>query len=97
MDEKVRRLKKAIDGGGGMSLNILDDTLNIDVFYEDFDSAFCDNVCIRFWESCPDEERIFIHEETNIFLTTDQARSLALLLLEAAHKSDEYCSGDHSE
>ncbi len=80
-----------------MSLNFLDDTLNVDVFYENVDSGFHDNVCIRFWESCPDEERIFIHGETNIFITPDQARSLAILLLDAAHKSDQNCSGDAAE
>ncbi len=80
-----------------MSLNILDDTLNVDVFYEKIDSEYHDNICIRFWESCPDEERIFIHDETNIFITPDQARSIAFLLLEAAHKSDQNGSGDAGE
>lgn len=74
-----------------MSLNFLDDTLNVEVFYEKTDSDFCDNVCIRFWESCPDEERLFVHDETNIYITPAQARSLAHLLLEQAEKSDTNC------
>lgn len=80
-----------------MSLNFLDDTLNVDVIYEDNDSGFCDNICIRFWESCPDEERVFIHEETNLFITPAQARDFAMLLLHAAQKSDTNCSGDAAE
>jgi hypothetical protein len=75
-----------------MSLNFLDDTLNVDVFYEKNDREFCDNICVRFWESCPDEERLFIHDETNIYLTPEQARALARLLLEAAEQSDQNCS-----
>ena len=80
-----------------MSLNFLDDTLNVDVFYDHVDSEFCDNVCIRFWESCPDEERIFVNEETNIFVTPQEARDLAMLLLQAAQKSDQNCTGDATE
>lgn len=80
-----------------MALNFLDDTLNVDVIYEDTDSGFCDNICIRFWESCPDEERVFIHEETNLFITPAQARDFAMLLLQAAQKSDQNCSGDAAE
>lgn len=74
-----------------MSLNLLDNTLNVQVFYEKSDSEFCDNICVRFWESCPDDERIFRHDETNIFITADQARILANLLLEEAIKSDGDC------
>jgi len=80
-----------------MSLNILDDTLNIDVFYEEHDRAFCDNICIRFWESCPDEERLFLHDETNIYLTPEQACALARLLLEAAGRSEQNCSGSQAQ
>ncbi len=80
-----------------MSLNFLDDTLNVDVFYEPNDSEFCDNICIRFWESCEDAERIFIHDETNIYLTPKQARAFARLLQKAARQSDSNCSDDHGE
>ncbi len=80
-----------------MSLNLLDDTLDVDVFYEKNDSEFCDNICIRFWESCEDDERLFIHDETNIYLTPQQARAFAKLLLEAAVQSEANCTGDHGE
>lgn len=80
-----------------MSINLLDNSLNVEVYFESSDSEFCDNICVRFWESCPEEERIFRSEETNIFITAEQARILAFMLLEQAQQSDGDCSGDHGE
>ena len=75
-----------------MSLFLLDDTLNVEIFYEPNDSDYCDNICIRFWESCPEEEKVFRAEETNIFITPDQAQKLAELLYSAAQMSQTDCS-----
>jgi hypothetical protein len=74
-----------------MSLLLLDDTLHVNVFYEKNDNQFCDNICIRFWESCPDEEKLFKAGETNIFITHQEARQLADLLLKAANASLTDC------
>ncbi len=76
-----------------MSLYLLDDTLSIDVFYEKNDSQFCDNICIRFWESCPDEEKLFVAGETNIYITPEQACQLAEMLMKAVKTSQEDCAG----
>jgi hypothetical protein len=38
---------------------------------------------------CPQDEKLFIHDETNIFLTPEQAESFARVLLEAANTSRE--------
>ncbi|UCH60157.1 MAG: hypothetical protein JSV61_01420 [Anaerolineales bacterium] len=70
-----------------MILHLLDDSLQVQVFYEEPDCDFEDNVCISLVEDCPEEEKIFIHDETNIFLTVDQAEKLAELLLTAAKNS----------
>ena len=74
-----------------MSLYLLDDTLCVDIFYEKSDNEFCDNICIRFWESCPEEEKIFKAGETNMYITPQQARQLADLLIQAAGSSQENC------
>jgi hypothetical protein len=70
-----------------MVLLLLDESLRVQVFFEEPDCEFEDNVCISFTEVCPSEEKVFIHDETNIFLTPDQAEHFARVLLEAATQS----------
>ncbi len=72
-----------------MSLYLLDDSLSVDVYYEQCDDQFSDNICIHFVESCPEDEKVFLGDETNIYLTPDQARWLAEMLLAAASSSDK--------
>lgn len=70
-----------------MTLLLLDDTLKVDVFFEKNDEGYADNICLRIVESCPDEERLFRAEETNLYLTSLQACTLAKLLNAAARCS----------
>ena len=70
-----------------MAILLLDDTLQIEVHYEQEDGDLRDNVCLRIREDCPDEERLFRAEETNVYLTARQARELANALLNAAEHS----------
>jgi hypothetical protein len=72
-----------------MAIYLLDDTLSVEIFYEAADDQFSDNVCICLWESCPADEKILIAGETNIFLTTGQAKELAKLLLSAVAASEQ--------
>jgi hypothetical protein len=72
-----------------MGLYILDDTLSVEVFYDRSDDQFSDNVCLCLWESCPADEKILIADETNVFLTPDQARELANMLLIAVEASEQ--------
>jgi hypothetical protein len=74
-----------------MPIYLLDDSLSVDIYHECSDEGFEDNICISFWESCPDEERVFIHDETNIYLTVEQARALAEVLMEAARQAEANC------
>jgi hypothetical protein len=74
-----------------MSLYLLDDSLSVEVFYDPSDEDYCDNICLRFWESCPEEEKIFKAGETNVFLTPAQAQMFARMLLDAAETSNENC------
>lgn len=70
-----------------MILHLLDDSLQVQVFFEEPDCDFADNVCISFVEDCPEEEKLFIHDETNMFITPEQAEALARQLLTAAEQS----------
>ncbi len=74
-----------------MSLNLLDDTLNVDIFFEESDREYCDNICIRFWESCPEDEKLFVADETNLYITPEQARKIAAMLLDAVQHSETNC------
>ncbi|MCP5099342.1 MAG: hypothetical protein GY943_27630 [Chloroflexi bacterium] len=67
--------------------NLLDDSLRVNVKYEQSDSDFEDNVRIQIKEVCNSDEKIFVADETNIFLTPDQANRFALALIEAAKQS----------
>lgn len=72
-----------------MTLYLLDDSLSVDVYYEPSDNQFSDNVCVHICESCPEEEKVFIADEVNLYLTPDQARRFAEILLEAATTSEQ--------
>lgn len=76
-----------------MVISLLDDSLKVEICYEDTDSAFEDNICIKFVEDCPREEKIFLMDETNIYLTIQQARELAEALNKAASHSTLASSG----
>ena len=70
-----------------MSIEILSGSLHVDVFYEHSDSIFDDNICVSLKEFCPEDEKILYAGETNIYVTAEQARGLAKLLLKAADLS----------
>jgi hypothetical protein len=66
---------------------ILDDSLSIRIFYDRNDCDYEDNICVSIREDCPEEEKLFKADETNIFLTPDQARALAMALIDAVNGS----------
>ncbi len=70
-----------------MIILLLDNSLRVQVFYEEPDADFEDNICICFQEECPENEKIFRADETNIFLTPKQAAQLAEELSKAAADS----------
>ena len=71
-----------------MPIVLLDDSLVVDICYDQFDRSYDDNVCISFVEYCPADEKIFRMDETHIYLKPEQARLLAQALLKAAADSD---------
>jgi len=70
-----------------MAINLLDDTLSVEVYYDQSDCEYEDNICISILEDCPDEEKVFRAGQTNLYLTRDQARKLGQALLAAAEES----------
>ena len=68
-----------------MTIWLLDDTLRVNIFYERADSDLRDNICLSISESCPLEEKLFIADETNIFLTEKEAHQLAEALIVAVN------------
>ncbi len=71
-----------------MIFHLLDETLQIDIFYECEDEDLEDNVCISIVEDCPHDERLLRAGETHIYLTPDEARVLGEALLTAANHSE---------
>lgn len=72
-----------------MSVSLLDNSLKVDIYFEESDSAFEDDICISITEDCPDDEKIFRADETNIYITPDQA---CLLMLELQRAMENYRS-----
>ena len=70
-----------------MVISLLDDTLSVDVYYDQADCEYEDNICLSILEDCPDEEKVFRAGQTNLYLTRDQARQLGWALLSAAEES----------
>ena len=70
-----------------MTLFLLDDTLQIDIFYECEDHDLEDNICLSVIERCPPDERLLRSGKTHIFLTIDEARQLGEALISAADRS----------
>lgn len=71
------------------TMRLLDDTLEVEVGFSCEDADLEDNICIVVNETCPEDEKIFKHEESHIFLTRKQARDLANALTAAIKASEE--------
>ncbi len=71
-----------------MEIKLLGGELIINICYENSDKEFDDNICLSFSEPCLDDTRIFRAAETNLYITPQEARELAEILLKAAETSD---------
>ena len=72
-----------------MNIDLLDGTLQIEIFYEREDHDLEDNICLSVVEQCPPAEKIFRAGQTHIYLTPAQAAMLGRALLDAAQQSDQ--------
>ncbi len=66
---------------------LLDESLQVEIFYESDDCGYEDNICLKVIESCLEDEKIFLHDESHLYLTPKQAQDLAEALLEAVKAS----------
>jgi len=62
---------------------LLDESLQVEIYFEPDDCGYEDNICLKVIESCPDEEKIFLHDESHLYLTQSQAQALLEALQEA--------------
>jgi hypothetical protein len=60
------------------SIILLDGSLKLNIFYEESDTEFEDNICLSFTEDCPEDEKVFKADETNIYLTPEEAALIVL-------------------
>jgi hypothetical protein len=74
-----------------MSIVLLDGGLKVSIFYEESDRDFDDDICIQMIEDCPDDEKILKFDETNIYITPDQACLLILALRRAMQSYRSSC------
>jgi hypothetical protein len=70
-----------------MYVYLLDRSLRVEVYYDETDRGFEDNICVSLVEECPDEEKIFKADETNIYLTCEQASHLVKAINKAIRSS----------
>ncbi len=66
---------------------LLDDSLEVEIFFDKSDCGYKDNICVKITESCKEEEKIFRHDENNLYLTADQAEALTAALTKAINDS----------
>lgn len=72
-----------------MAIELLNGSLKIDIFFEKNDKEYDDNICVCLKEYGPEDEKILYAGETNLFITADEARKLAEMLIEAAERSGQ--------
>jgi len=68
---------------------LLDDSLEVEIFFDQGDLNYSDNICLKITESCIDEEKVFRHDENNLYLTSEQALALAEALINAVNYSQK--------
>lgn len=68
-------------------IKLLDNTLQVEIRYACEDKDLADNICVKVIETCPEGEKIFVHDESHMYITKEQAQALADALLKAVEKS----------
>ena len=68
---------------------LLDDSLQVEIFYEKDDGGYTDNICMKIIESCIEEEKVFRHDENHLYLTPEQAKALAEAFTRAVQSSEK--------
>ena len=72
-----------------MAIDILNGSLNVDIYFDKSDKEYDDNICVCLKEFGPEDEKILYAGETDLFITAEEARNLAAMLTEAAERSNQ--------
>ena len=70
-----------------MAIELLNDSLKIEIFFEKNDKEYEDNICVCIEEFGPEDEKILYAGETNVYINSEHARHLAKMLTAAADQS----------
>jgi hypothetical protein len=57
-------------------ISLLDDSLEVSIYFDRNDIRFQDNIGVSILENCPECEKLFKANEINCFITPDHARQL---------------------
>jgi hypothetical protein len=76
-----------------MAIYLLDNSLKVEIYFDPSDSDYDDNICISIVEECPDEEKLFLAGETNMYLTPEEACQILQALAQAVKNSNRECGG----
>ncbi len=68
------------------AMTLLDGSLKLSIFYEASDREFDDDICLRFEEDCPEDEKLFKADEVSFYITPEQAALMVLELNRAIQK-----------
>ena len=68
---------------------LLDDSLDVEVFFSTEDKDLEDNICMKISESCKEEEKVFKHDESYLYLTQIQVREFIEALQAALNQSEQ--------
>jgi hypothetical protein len=72
-----------------MAIDILNGSLNVDIYFDKSDKEYDDNICVCLKEFGPEDEKILYAGETDLFITAEEARQLAAMLTDAAERSGQ--------
>jgi len=67
---------------------LLDDSLEVEIYFDKSDSGFKDNICLKIIESCKEEEKVFRHDENHLYITAEQAKTIVAVLNAVILKSE---------
>ena len=70
-------------------IHLLDDSLEMEIFFDKEDYGYKDNICLKITESCKEEEKVFRHDENNLYITLEQAKALVDALNNAIQLSEQ--------
>lgn len=71
-------------------LSVFHEQILLNVEFEISEERFEDNILFSFAENCPPEMKQLNADEISFGLTSEQARTLAQALLDAAEKNDQW-------